>query len=101
MAKNQKRKTESKHSLVQDPLWSDRKTLYTLGNKEGQVVELDPVNYGIRVAGVETVLFPVNLPSEFRHTGIKIRFSGQVKEIDLSELWAGQPVLLTEAEKVK
>ena len=100
MAKGKQSKSTTKRSSMQDSQWNGRKTLYTLKNKEGQIVELNPGNLGIKVADDPTIFLPVNLSTEFRHAGMKIKFSGEVKEIDPTELWAGQPVFLTESEKL-
>lgn len=100
MAKVQKGKPIPKQSSMQDSQWVQRKTIDTFKNKEGKIVELSPGNLGIAMVNDTTVLFPVNLAPNLRHAGIKIRFSGELKEIDATELWAGQPIFLTNAVKI-
>jgi len=98
MAKTHKKKDDSHSQSTQSHALAGRKTLYTLENQEGEVIALDNANFGIRTEGTYTVLFPVNLSPSLKKEGIKIKFSGQVKETDLTEFWAAQPVLLTKVE---
>lgn len=98
MSKTHKKKNASAKPLQQEHPMASRKTLYSLENTEGEIVMLDPVNFGIRT-GNETSLLPLNLPSAFQQSGIKIRFSGEAKETGLTELWAGQPFLLNKIER--
>jgi len=95
MAKTPKQKDDQpsqSHALA------GRKTLYTLEDKEGEVIALDNANFGIRPLGSNAVLLPLNLNASFQKEGTKIKFSGQVKETDLTEFWAAQPILLTKVE---
>lgn len=98
MAKS--KKNNPKQSLSQDPLWADRKTIDTLKNKEGHIVQLDAASCGISMKGNDTVLLPVNLPNDLKQPGINIRFSGQLKESGPAELWAAQPFVLSDVEKL-
>jgi len=86
--------------LSQSHPLAKRKTLYEIENEKGEVVALDNTNYGIQPAKGDSVFLPVNLPEVFQKSGTKIKFSAQVKETSLTELWAGQPVLLTHVEKI-
>jgi hypothetical protein len=94
MGKSKKNIVSQSHPLAK------RKTLYSIENKTGDIVALDNSNYGIRAADEATVLLPVNLPAELQKNGIKVKFSAQAKEISLTELWAGQPILLSHVEKI-
>lgn len=99
MGTSNKKKTGTTTLSQEHPLAS-RKTLYSLENREGKIVSLDAVNFGINTGG-DTVLFPVNLPAQLQKAGIKINFSGAVKEMDPTEFWAATPILLTRAELIK
>ena len=77
-----------------------RKTVLTVENGRGEVVALDNANFGIRPDDGGAVLLPVNLPAELKKNGTMIRFSGEVKETDLNEFWAGQLFLLTNVEEM-
>src|SRR6476619_3249215 len=94
-----KSKTNISSPLSQSHPLAKRKTLYVLDNKQGEIVALDQANFGIRQEDGGTLLLPVNLPEEFQKNGTKIKFTAQAKETDAAELWAGQPVLLTNIEK--
>jgi len=90
-----KSKLKESESLV-----AKRKTVLTIENRRGEVVALDNANFGIRPDDGGAVLLPVNLPTELKENGTMIRFSGEVKETDLNEFWAGQLFLLTHVEKM-
>jgi hypothetical protein len=100
MGKSNKKKTGTKSSLSREHPLASRKTLYSLENRQGKILALDAANFGISTGG-DTVLLPVNLPVQLQKAGIKINFSGEVKETDPAELWAAAPVLLTQAEIIK
>ncbi len=85
--------------LPSDHPFAQRKTVQQLQRQEGEIVKLDPANFGIRSAAAGQVLLPVNLPADLQREGTKILFSGSVKEIGMSEMLAGQPIVLTQAEK--
>lgn len=99
MAKNLKQKKENDHLLPQDHPMAKRKTVAKLEDEEGEVVVLDDANFGIRTPARNDTLLALNLPAEWQKSGARIRFSGKVKETELSEFWAGQPVLLTKIDK--
>jgi hypothetical protein len=85
--------------LAADNPFVRRKTVQHLHGQEGEIVKLDPANFGIQSAGGGPVLLPLNLPAEFQQAGAKILFSGSVKEVGLNELFAGPPLVLTQVQK--
>jgi hypothetical protein len=87
-------------ALAQDHPISLRQTLQQLQNIEGEIVQLDPANFGIQTSSLNSVLLPFNLPDEFQKEGIKVSFSGNLKEISLNEFMAGHPFILTEIQKL-
>jgi hypothetical protein len=99
MPKSKKNKDAALQPLPQFHPLAGRKTLYTLENRPGEIVMADSANYVIRTAGDDKIFLPLNLPVVFRKAGMKINFSGMVKEIDPTEFWAGQPVILTRINK--
>ena len=84
--------------LPADNRFALRKTVQQLLRQEGKIVKLDPTNFGIQPAAGQ-LLFPVNLPAEFQQEGLKILFTGAVKEVGLNELFAGQPIVLTQVQR--
>jgi hypothetical protein len=100
MGTSNKKKASTKSSLSREHPLSSRKTLYSLENRQGKIVALDAANFGITIDG-DTVLLAVNLPVQFQKAGVKLNFSGAVKEVDPTELWAATPILLTQAEIIK
>jgi len=100
MEKTNKKKDDSAPKLTREHPLAKRKTLYSLEDKQGTVIALDNANFGISI-GDDTILLPLNMPAQLQEAGIKINFSGEVKETDPAELWAAAPVLLTRAEKIK
>ena len=100
MGKSHKQKEAPAPQLKQDHPLASRKNLYSLENKNGTVIALDATNFGIHLEG-DTTLLPVNLPSSLQKAGIKINFSGAVKETDPAEFWAASPLLLTKAKEIK
>jgi hypothetical protein len=90
---------KSKLKDTESPV-AKRKTVLTLENRRGEVVALDNANFGIRPDDGGAVLLPVNLPGELKKNGTMIRFSGEVKEAALNELWAGQLFLLSDVQKM-
>jgi hypothetical protein len=99
MPKSQKKKATALQPLPQTHPLAGRKTLYSLENSPGEVITLDAANYAIRIAGDDKIFLPLNLPASFRKEGMKINFSGMVKEIDPTEFWAAHPLILTKIEK--
>jgi hypothetical protein len=77
-----------------------RKTVITMENRRGEIVALDNTNFGIRPDEGGAVLLPVNLPVPFKKAGTMVRFSGDVKETDLTELWEAQLFILSHIEKI-
>jgi len=78
---------------------ADRKTVATINKQEGEILLIDNVNYGIRYQTTSELLLPCNLPQQLQQPGKKIIFSGSVKETLPTEMWAGQPFVLTQAEE--
>ena len=85
--------------LPQDHPVASRKTVQEMHDEEGVIVKLDATNFGIQSSAGSNVLLPVNLPQAFEQEGLKILFSGQVKEVNLNEMMAGQPLVLTEVQE--
>lgn len=75
--------------------YNSRKTVQTFQKQSGKIIKIDAVNFGIEDSSAAAVLMPVNLPVSFEKEGMKIIFSGMVKEINLNEMMAGQPIVLT------
>ena len=90
---------KSKLKRAESPV-AKRKTVLTIENRRGEIVALDNSNFGIRPDDGGAVLLPVNLPAELKKNGTMIRFSGEVKETDLNEFWAGQLFLLSDVEQM-
>ena len=75
---------------------TDRKSINTLNLKEGEIFLIDQTNFGIRfIDSNEVILLPCNLPARFQKAGLKVVFSGALKETKMEEMWAGQPFVLT------
>src|SRR4051812_21613268 len=85
---------------LQSDCYADRATIGKIERQEGEIVQIDIVNFGIQYKGSNPVLLPCNLPEDFEQTGMKIIFSGLIKEIRLTEFLAGQPIALTHLEKL-
>jgi hypothetical protein len=100
MGTSNKKKAGTKSSLSQEHPLASRKTLYSLEKRQGKIIVLDAVNFGISI-GEDTVLLPVNLPSEFQKAGINVNFSGAVKKTDPAEFWAATPILLTQVKIIQ
>lgn len=100
MSKQQKKYIATGEELKEKDCYTDRKNLNTLIKTEGEIFQIDNVNFGIRCNKEnETSLLPCNLPQQLQEVGVKIVFSGIVKETRMEELWAGQPFVLTEVEE--
>lgn len=97
------RNHESGHAaadtLLLNDCYPDRATTGKIERQEGEIIQLDPVNLGIQPNGSPSLLLPCNLPAAFQQSGLKIVFSGLLKEIKPTELFAGQPFVLTHLEK--
>ncbi|GEM_PF-2109260 len=85
--------------LVQGDCYKDRPTVNKLERHEGEVMQIDAMNTGIHCGGDNPILFPCNLPEAFQQTGLKIIFSGLLKETTSNELMPGQPFVLTHIER--
>jgi len=86
-------------ALLRQDCYTDRNTIRNIECQEGEVIQIDTVNVGIHYGGPDPILLPCNLPEAYQQTGLKIVFSGFVKEIKLNELVPGQPFVLTHVER--
>jgi hypothetical protein len=85
--------------VLQGDCYPDRKNTDLILKAEGEVCLIDQGNFGIRSNGKNNLLLPCNLPEKLKAEGRKIIFSGQVKEMQPTEMWAGHPFVLTEVEE--
>ena len=93
---DQQKNVTAAEEVNQNDCFTDRKDLSIFSDLEGEIFQMDNVNFGIRSMGEnEASLLPCNLPQRLQKAGLKIIFSGKVKETRLEELWAGQPFVLT------
>jgi len=91
----------SNEVLLQGDCYKNRLTIRKIERHQGEVMQIDSMNTGIHCSGADPILFPCNLPEAFQQTGLKIIFSGFVKELSLNELMPGQPFVLTFIERAK
>lgn len=96
MANSDKRKGAV--ALQTDHPMAKRKTIQSFKNQEGDIVLIDGASMGIQTKD-SIVLLPVNLPASMKKAGVHILFSADAKETGPAELWAAQPVILTEISK--
>lgn len=96
MAKSKKNKGTD--DLQTDHPMTQRKTIQSFKNQEGDIVLIDGTNLGIQTKSA-TMLLPVNLPASLQKAGVHIIFSGNAKETGPAELWAAQPIILTAISK--
>ena len=99
MGNSNKKNSSIKDELKENDCYTDRKTVITVNNKEGEIFLIDSVNFGIWYQGNNKPLLPCNLPVFLQKAGKKIFFSGAVKETKLEELWAGEPFVITKLEE--
>jgi len=95
MNNDEKKQASGAVELKETDCHTDRNTVSSISNKAGEIFMVDNVNFGIRSDATDQPLLPCNLPIALQKAGKKIIFSGAVKETKLSELWAGQPFVLT------
>ncbi|MBV6625952.1 MAG: hypothetical protein KI793_23975 [Rivularia sp. (in: Bacteria)] len=76
--------------------FDDRKTVGTVKNKVGTVRRIHDKLYIIISEDNRSRFAPCNLPDEFKREGLKIRFSGDIKEIYPNERWAATLFKLTD-----
>lgn len=96
MANSHKKFSASSRELEQQHPLTSRKTVDTLKNQEGEIVVIDAANFGIQYKNDSNrLLLPLNLPAPLQKAGVKVIFSGSVKQISPEEFWAAQPVILT------
>ncbi len=68
--------------------FDSRKTVGTVENKVGRIQRIHDKLYIIVTEDGSGRFAPCNLPNKFKKDGLKIRFSGEVKEIYPNERWA-------------
>ncbi|BAY86271.1 hypothetical protein NIES267_57770 [Calothrix parasitica NIES-267] len=80
--------------------FDDRKTVKIIKDRVGIIkdgsllTEDNPTNF-------ESRLSLCSLPEQFRKDGLKIIFSGEIKEIYPNERWASTPLKITDFEVVE
>ncbi len=80
--------------------FDNRKTVDTVENQVGTVRRIHDKLYIIISEDNRSRFAPCNLPDEFKKEGLKIRFSGDVKEIYPNERWAATLFKLTDYKAV-
>jgi len=75
-----------------------RPTTSLIQKEEGTIVELDAGLWGIMYR--RHSVLPVNLPAALRRTGVRVHFSGELKQVSTAEFWAALPVVLTAIHEV-
>ncbi|HSN60094.1 MAG TPA: hypothetical protein VLR49_04115 [Ferruginibacter sp.] len=88
-------------TLIDQDCYPDRKTVSRIDNMEGEIFLIDNVNFGIRYQENQMSLLPCNLPDALQAEGKKIIFSGDIKETNPTELWAGEPFVITKLKEEK
>lgn len=96
MANSDKRKGAD--ALQTDHPMAKRKTIHSFKRQEGDIVLIDGTNMGIQTKD-SVVLLPINLPASMKKAGVHVLFSADAKETGPAELWAAQPVILTEISR--
>ncbi len=81
--------------------FDDRKTVETVENKVGTVRRIHDELYIIISEDNRSRFAPCNLPDKLKKEGLKIRFSGDIKEIYPNERWAATLFKLTDYKAVK
>lgn len=96
MANSDKKFSASSGELEQQHPLTSRQATDTLENQEGEIVAIDTANFGIQCKnGSNRLLLPLNLPASLQKAGVKVIFSGSVKQTNPEELWAAPPLILT------
>ncbi|MEO1432761.1 MAG: hypothetical protein AAFV71_27585 [Cyanobacteria bacterium J06633_8] len=80
--------------------FDDRKTVGTVENKVGRIQRIHDKLYIIIAEDNSGRFAPCNLPDKFKKDGLKIRFSGDIKEIYPNERWAATLFKLTDSQAV-
>ena len=89
----------SREELELGDCYADRRTTRIMEQKEGEVVLLDPVNFGIHCSDACPILMPCNLPEAYQQTGLKILFGGMVKEMLPNEILTAPPFVITSLQR--
>jgi hypothetical protein len=96
-----KKHPDNEAGLKETDCYTDRKSVSTIINTEGEIFLIDKVNFGIRYKENTKPLLPCNLPIHLQKTKTKIIFSGVIKETKLEELWAAEPFVLITVEEIQ
>ncbi|MEA5592949.1 hypothetical protein [Rivularia sp. UHCC 0363] len=80
--------------------FDNRKTVETVKNKVGTIKRLNETLYIIVTEDGNGRFAPCNFPNKFKQDGLKIRFSGEVKESYPNERWAATLFKLTDYKVV-
>jgi hypothetical protein len=86
--------TLSEVQISENDCFADRKTMVTLTNQEGRILEQGSL-FLIELKVGSDRLAPCNLPEELKSNGLILILDAKVKEIFPEERWAGQPCVLT------
>ena len=80
--------------------FDDRKTVKIMKNRVG-IIKDGSILTEDNLTNFESRLSLCSLPEEFRKDGLKIIFSGEIKEIYPNERWAATPFKITDFEVVE
>jgi hypothetical protein len=76
--------------------YSDRKTERVVTNESGVIMRLNETTYVISADNQTQRYTLCDLPDALKHDGMKVKFSGNVKEIYANERWMANPFELTD-----
>ncbi|MGC4102085.1 hypothetical protein [Ferruginibacter sp.] len=99
MSNTTKKYSSRAGELKETDCHTDRKTVHTITQQQGEIFLLDHANFAIQYKGNTRALLPCNLPAALQKAGKKIIFSGVIKETQPEELWGAEPFVLTKAEE--
>lgn len=86
--------TLSEVQISDNDCFSDRKTVETITNREGRILQQGSL-FLIELKEGSERLAPCNLPEELKSDGLTLILDAKVKEIFPEERWAGRPSELT------
>jgi hypothetical protein len=89
-----------KQANVSKCAYDSRKTVETVENQVGTIKRIHDKLYIIVTEDNRGRFAPCNLPNKFKKDGLKINFSGDVKEIYPNERWAATLFKLTDYKAV-
>lgn len=93
-------KQSKKDKLKKNPpecRFDDRKIVWVIVNEVG-IIEDNRIITGDDPTNFKNKLSPCNLPEQFKQHGLKIIFSGEIKEIYPHERWAATPFKITDIQ---